>query len=413
MQMQSSGFKVEQFRKLNNWKLLEMDASIPLTVSFVCPADGKEIRVLCTFVGNGGAQKMRIGSCESCGYTGYIDRPTKEWIGRFYSESWDKGNPATQEERVRLEVGRRKIQFNEGLDKLTNRTYILQNKLKGLLKKDRPICEIGCGYGFELQHLKDWGFSQLTGLEASPHRAEVARRAFGHEIFTAPFENAELQEKLRAKGPFGLIYSHHVFEHVYDPDEIIRLVSGLQEEGDYFMITLPNFEGEFSLGTLFFLPHLHTFTKYALAKLLAKYGYEVADDSLCTKYEISFAAKKVQNPKVKEPERKDFFEQAIAKFSNYFRFPKEPAGRKVFWGSRDIDVGGYLPYRGDFLTRIMEVFTSRLFTLRHKKELTVYIGTPPHDWRGIISLVVSPLENRKAHSPIEIQFEKNVKLAYK
>lgn len=411
--MQSHGFKVKRFRKLNNWKLLEMDASIPLTVSLGCHADGTSLRTLCAFVGNGGKQKIRIGCCERCGYTGYIDRPTKEWIGKFYSESWDKGNPATQEDRVRLEVERRKKQFAEGTDRFTNRTYLLQNKFKNLFKKDRPVCEIGCGYGFQLEHLKDWGFEKLAGLEASPHRAEVARRAFGHEIFTAPFEDAETQAKLRAKGPFGLIYSHHVFEHVYDPNEIIRLASSLQEEGDYFMITLPNFEGEFSLGTLFFLPHLHTFTKYSLAKLLAKYGYEVADDSLCTKYEISLAAKKVSQPKIKEPERKDFFAEATAKFSRYFQFPKEPTRRKLFWASRDIDVGGYVPYLGDALTRIEEIITARIFTLRHKKELISYIGIPPQEWRGIISLVVDPLEKHYADSPIEIQFEGNVRLAYK
>lgn len=411
--MQSYGFKVERFRKLNNWKLLEIDVNIPLAVSLGCPSDENKLHTLCTFVGQNGTQKIRIGTCGECGYTGYVDRPTKGWIGKFYSESWDKGNPATQEERVKIEVERRKKQFTEGYDKLMNRTYLLQDKLKGFLKKDRPVCEIGCGYGFELEHLKEWGFQKTVGLEASPHRAEVARRAFGHEIFTAPFEDAELQAKLRASGLFGLIYSHHVLEHVYDPNEIIRLASSLQEEGDYFMITLPNFEGEFSLGTFFFLPHLHTFTKYSLAKLLAKYGYEVVDDSLSTKYEISFAAKKVSAPRVKEPEHKDFFELATAKFSAYFKFPQEPTRRKVFWGSRDIDFGGYLPYFGDFLTRIEEVITARAFTIRRKKELTTYIGIPPQEWRGIISLVVFPLEKHYADSPIEIQFERNIRLAYK
>lgn len=411
--MQSFGFQIEQFRKLNNWKLLEIDAGIPLAVSSNCPSDDQELRTLCTFVGNDGTQKIRIGYCENCGYMGYIDRPTKKWMGTFYAESWDKGNPATQKDRVRLETERRKIQFSEGFDKFTNRTYLLQNKLKDQLKKDRPVCEIGCGYGFQLQRLKNWGFSQLVGLEASPHRAEVARRAFGHEIFTAPFEDVELQAKLRACGPFGLIYSHHVFEHVYDPKEIIRLCSSLQEDGDYFIITLPNQEGEFSLGTLFFLPHLHTFTKYSLAKLLAKYEYEVVDDSFTTKYEISLVARKTKNPRVRWPERRDFFEGAAAKFSRYFQFPEEPKSRKIFWGSRDIDFGGYLPYLGDFFTKVEEALTSRLFTLQNKKELTMYLGLPPQEWRGIISVVVLPLEKHFADSPIEIQFKNNITLAYK
>ena len=392
---------------------MEIDASIPLAVSSDCPSCDHALKTLCIFVGNNGAQKIRIGSCETCGYTGYIDRPTKEWIERFYSESWDKGNPGTQEERVRLEVERRKKQFEEGLDKLTNRTYRAQDKWKDKFDKSRAVCEMGCGYGFQLEHLKQWGFQKLVGLEASPHRAEVARRAFGHEILTAPFEDTGLQNTLGISGPFGLIFSHHVFEHVYDPNQIIKLSSGLQEEGDYFMITLPNLEGEFSLGTLFFLPHLHTFTKYSLSKLLAKYGYEVVDDSFTNKYEISLVARKTKNPALVAPVKKDFFEQALKKFSRYFQFPGEPSRRKLLWASRDVDCGGYLPYLGDSLTRIEEIVWPRIFTLQNKKELTEYLGIPPHEWRGIISAVVSPLEKHYTESPIEIQFENNIKLAYK
>ena len=71
-----------------------LDDRIPLSEQILCPADGKTLKTLCTFVGENGTRRMRYGCCDVCGYQGYIDRPTKAWISHFYFEMWEKDEGA-------------------------------------------------------------------------------------------------------------------------------------------------------------------------------------------------------------------------------------------------------------------------------------------------------------------------------
>src|SRR4030095_16561588 len=104
--------------------------------------------------------------------------------------------------------------------------------------RSRPVCEIGCGYGANLKHLANAGFARLIGTESSEHRADVVRQGFGFEALTAPFESVETQQSLQTLAPFSIIFSHHVLEHTYHPDEVIAAASRLQAPGDFLIISV-------------------------------------------------------------------------------------------------------------------------------------------------------------------------------
>ena len=85
----SLGFKILDFGALHGWKILELDASVPLSTEPNCPACFSSLETIVTLAGNGGQQRLRVGCCPACGYIGYIDRPTREWVRQFYLSIWD------------------------------------------------------------------------------------------------------------------------------------------------------------------------------------------------------------------------------------------------------------------------------------------------------------------------------------
>ena len=82
------GVKILKFLDLRGWKVLDWDKNIPVSEQTLCPADDEKLKTIATLVGYEGRQKLRVGCCDQCGYIGYIDRPTKEWISKFYFEDW-------------------------------------------------------------------------------------------------------------------------------------------------------------------------------------------------------------------------------------------------------------------------------------------------------------------------------------
>src|SRR4029077_2650406 len=55
--------------------------------------------------------------------------------------------------------------------------------LKAHLPADRsaPIIDVGCGYGFALRAMRNFGHTNLLGLETSPEQAQKSRNA-GFEV---------------------------------------------------------------------------------------------------------------------------------------------------------------------------------------------------------------------------------------
>lgn len=405
-------FEVLKFRKLHNWKLMEVDEKIPFSRQERCPSDGETLKAIVTLVGNGGRKMIRLGCCDHCGYVGYIDRPTKEWIDNFYYETWNTTAELLDEKKMRKAHER----YLSGGDRAVNAVRMVE-VIPYLLQKERPICEIGCGYGITLKRMLDLGFQQAIGTESSLQRAAIANKLFGVNVVTAPFEEDTAQQELKKFAPYGIIFSHHVLEHVYNPEEIIRSAAGLQATGDYFIISLPNVVGEFSLSRVFYLPHLHSYTRYSLASLLARHGYEVLDDSFTSRKELAFVAKKVSNPTLLG-RGGGYFLKTLEKFRSYFQLGKDyRSGRRLFWGFRSIDAGGTFPYFGEnIITRAIEILASRTLPFIFKTRIKALLGFTPEGRPPLLTVVMRDTSKRFTafeDSPVEIQFRDNILLTYK
>lgn len=408
------GFRFLEFLEIFDWKTLEITPDIKISTQENCPSDKTKLSVFVSHIGRNGDQKIRFGLCRNCGYYGFIDRPSRDWMEKFYLGMWDKD----EAREIQDEISKKKQGV---LSKDRRRKKDLSKFLsKFNISKDKYVLEIGSGYGGTLKEIKDLGFKKVVGLESSLHRAEISRKAYELEIFSASFENANLQKNLQKFSPFGLVVTHHVLEHTYEPDVILNLASGLQGPGDFLMISIPNSEGEFSASEFFFLPHLHSFTPESLEELLNRNGYEVLDHSLLTSRNINFLAVKKENP-IQKYSKRDYFAMRLEKFKKGLGLDRnyDFSPRRLWW-DRKIDAGGQTRFfESRLLEKIHWPLASRFNKLyRYRRIYISELGQKK--WlfskRIFQSALVSSLEKRFTsfqESPFEIQFEGNVKLAYK
>lgn len=241
-----------------------------------------QLKTYCVLAARENKKQMRLGYCSTCGYSGYIDRPAKEWMDEFYKEKWDGGEWRAGGEEVSLAATQRSaVHYVENLAVDTNRS----------------VCDIGCGYGRVLKEFEKIGFRNLIGVESSRFRVYAAKARYGYKILEGNFESTKVQEELSRSSPIGVLFSYHVLEHTYHPSEIIKAASALQNNGDYFILSTPNFVNEPVPTTLFWLPHLHSFTPASLERLLNTHGYEVVGALLEYPENITCISKKVASPK--------------------------------------------------------------------------------------------------------------------
>jgi SAM-dependent methyltransferase len=423
---QRLGFRIHEFIELYDRRPVVLDNSIPLSIQANCPADGTPLKIFATLVAvpeksglgtacRGGA-RIGVGCCPSCGYVGYRERPTPEWMERFYLESWDRPETKDIEEEVK---------------KTASRPTIEGGNLWKLLERYHPdtqrfALEIGCGYGRLLKNLERFGFKQLIGVEHSPHRAEVAQRAHEIEVIPGAFESEATQGTLKERAPFSLIFSRHVLEHVYHPARMIELCSSLQQQGDYLVLALPNLEAEVSMSVLLYLPHLHSFGPFSLARLLGRAGYRIINDSSTTPHELFVVAEKEkQNPSTRPFSAASgrYCEETLAKFSNRLGLAcYYPTRQRIMWWFRKADVGGQVPlWGGKPLLPLQWAAMVKWYRRKYRKELIAELGLKKYQKkkRADLALLGARVEGlsgrftRPEESPIEIQFEGPVQLLYK
>ncbi|MGY8993668.1 MAG: class I SAM-dependent methyltransferase [Rhodospirillales bacterium] len=134
----------------------------------------------------------------------------------------------------------------------------------------RRVLEIGCGYGDKLLLFRRLGFS-IVGQEANVTRAALCRRLGIPVIEHDVAEEGELDQS----GPFDLIYSTHVLEHVTNTVDHMKGFCRLLREGGYVFIEVPDFwQGEGLIRQTHGIAHCQTFTAHSLMALMRRVGLQ-------------------------------------------------------------------------------------------------------------------------------------------
>ena len=103
------------------------------------------------------------------------------------------------------------------------------------------ICDLGCGNGYLAGQLAARGY-RVLGVDASETYLQIAREHNSSERVT--FMNAlidtDLAHQLSARqGPFDLVVSSDVIEHLYDPLEFLKTAFALLRPGGTAVIGTP------------------------------------------------------------------------------------------------------------------------------------------------------------------------------
>jgi cyclopropane fatty-acyl-phospholipid synthase-like methyltransferase len=153
-----------------------------------------------------------------------------------------------------------------------------RKRVKMLLSRQTSgrLLEIGSAYGFFLDLAKQ--YYDVVGYEVNKQAAQHARSCFGVKVHTDDFLGAQLDD---IGEPVDLTVMWDVIEHLQQPDLYIKRIADFSRPGAMLYVT----SGD--IGSLVARlrgrkwrmihppTHLHYFSRATLARLLAKFGFEV------------------------------------------------------------------------------------------------------------------------------------------
>jgi len=218
--------------------------------------------------------------CRGCRLVFIDPQPTAEEIADMYSEAYFTSCSDTcgaHGTRAYMEAAEaeREERARSARD--------LDRRMRRFQPQRGRLLEIGCGPGFFLRELEEFGW-RPTGLEISSYAADFARREHGLVVHNTAIEAAVIEPE-----SFEAIVMGDVLEHLADPLAALRRVRGWLVPGGVALIAVPATLNLVSarLGLLVYrllgrektlrIPpyHLFEYTPPTLRRMLVTAGFEV------------------------------------------------------------------------------------------------------------------------------------------
>lgn len=204
--------------------------------------------------------------CGGCGLVFLNPRPAVSEFERIYPANYHAFDFSAEEfgfvykVRSRLEARR------------------VLSQCKGL-PDDARILDVGCGDGFHLRLLRDYGKATWTcaGVDCDARAVQAARRS-GLEVHHGTLDEANLPP-----GSFDLVFMVQTIEHVDDPLALVRSIARVLKPGGRLVIVTDNSDSlDFKIfqgrhwGGYHFPRHWYLFNKSSMRRLADRAGLEVA-----------------------------------------------------------------------------------------------------------------------------------------
>lgn len=148
--------------------------------------------------------------------------------------------------------------------------------LRDNLDRQKKLLDVGCGNGSFLYQIHQLTQCQVYGLDISEAAAEAARESYGLNIFTGTVFESPFEE-----GDFDIVTAWHYLEHVHNPSDVLKAISGLLKAGGQFIMNTPDFgtiNSRLFRDKWYYLDcprHLHLFNRKTIKVLMAKNGFDV------------------------------------------------------------------------------------------------------------------------------------------
>lgn len=192
-----------------------------------------------------------VVKCNACGLAFLNPRPSRDTIGRYYSEK----DP---------EKAERKPAFYEKAYFSVFRNIPL--KYKG------AVLDVGCGSGRYIYTLKETGWD-VKGIDIGYSR-------YGREVLGLDIREGDLLDADFKPESFDAITFWWTLEHMYDPGSVLKHAYRLLKKDGVVIIGVHNIDSlEAQIFKRYwfhlFLPkHLYHFSPASLARILKKSGFE-------------------------------------------------------------------------------------------------------------------------------------------
>tara|TARA_Y100001938_G_scaffold137608_1_gene202034 strand:+ start:1519 stop:2604 length:1086 start_codon:yes stop_codon:yes gene_type:complete len=217
-------------------------------------------------------EDLRVCECVSCGLVQLDNEPVP-----YYKEVIRAS--AFSEEMRQF----RSNQFKEFVKK-----YSLKNK---------KVIEIGCGKGEFVSLMRDAG-TNAYGIEYSPESVEECRKS-GLNVTKHYIEDSK--ERL-PNSPYDCFFIMNFFEHLPDPNSVLRALHNSLSDDGLGLIEVPNFDMIIrnNLFSEFISDHLFYFSKDTLRLTLERNGFEIVEcEEVWHDYIISAVVRKRKRTSLK------------------------------------------------------------------------------------------------------------------
>ena len=205
------------------------------------------------------SSKYKIKRCKKCHHVQIYPVPTMKEIEKFYNEN-------LQEKNIGYKATIKEIK-EKNLDDTIRRVSLI----KKITSKRNSILEIGSGYGFFLERMKNSGY-KIMGTEVSKARIKFLKKIPNIEIFQS-------SEPAKIKKKFDVIVMFHVLEHLTDPITFLKNIKTLLNSKGKIVVEVPNFN-DYQLDLHkeyrdFFwqFAHIHYFYPKTLRYVFKKAGF--------------------------------------------------------------------------------------------------------------------------------------------
>ncbi len=214
--------------------------------------------------------------CANCGCLQLINPPTDYSV--YYPKDYFTFNQKHERNiksllnrfRDRSAMGKNSIIGNFLLKKIGEPTYISRLKIAGIGFKD-SILDVGCGKGILLHKMKESGFEKVLGIDPFIHESIIYKNVL--KILKKNF--------LDLGGKFDFIMFNHSFEHMENPEEVIKHSNILLNANKFLLIRIPvadsyafkHFRENWS--SLDAPRHLFIHTKKSIKILAENSGFEI------------------------------------------------------------------------------------------------------------------------------------------
>ncbi len=219
--------------------------------------------------------------CSYCSLLVFANPPTQKYLKVLYSKDYARGDD--KEHNALLSVLMHLPMGAKAFDILRYFIYSSRAKSATSAGPHGSVLDIGCGKGEFLKFMKqkDW---DISGLEVSKSLVQSATDLSGGRIYNTELANMKIHRK------FDSITMWHVFEHLPNPDAVIKQVSKVLKKDGTLIIEVPHsnslsykiFKNNW---TLLLVPqHLHFWSKDSFNILLSQNNFK----TISIEYPIHF-----------------------------------------------------------------------------------------------------------------------------